>query len=96
MRYKNEMKLGDAIRAYLKAMGLDRKLKEWQLIHSWEEVLGKTVAASTTDLKIYKQVLFVNLNSSIVRHQLQMMKTSLIDALNRRVGEEVIVNIVFK
>ncbi len=96
MRYKNEMKLGDAIRAYLNAMGLDKKLKERQLINSWEDVLGKTVSNATVDLKIYNQVLFVSLNSSIVRHQLQMMKKALIDALNDKVGEKIINNIVFK
>ncbi len=96
MKYKNEMKLGDAIRVYLKAMGLDKKLKERQLINSWEEILGKSVASVTVDLKIYNQVLFVSLNSSIVRHQLQMMKTALVEALNNKVGEKIITNIVFK
>lgn len=93
---KNEMTLGEAIRAYLKAMGLDKKLKEKALINSWEEILGKGVANATKGLYIQNQVLFVQLNSSIVRHQLQMMKSGIIDALNKKAEEKLIRDIVFK
>lgn len=96
MRYKNEMKLGDAIRAYLKALGFDKKLKEREIINSWEEIMGKSVSDATDRLSIYNEVLFIYLNSSIVRHELQMMKGALIEALNKKVGERIIKNIVLK
>ncbi len=96
MYSKNEMTLGEAIRAYLKAMGLDKKLKERNLINSWEEIMGKAVARATNDIALHNQVLFVRLNSSVVRHQLQMMKSGIIDALNRKAGEKLVNDIVFK
>ena len=96
MYKKNEMTLGEAIRAYLKAMGLDKKLKERELVNSWEEIMGKSVAKATDKIVLYKQVLFVQLNSSVVRHQLQMMKSGIIDALNRKAGEILVRDIVFK
>lgn len=96
MYKKNEMTLGEAIRAYLKAMGLDKKLKEKALINSWEEVLGKGVSNATSSMYIKNQVLFVQLNSSVVRHQLQMMKSGIVDALNKKAGEILIRDIVFR
>ena len=96
MRKNNETKLGDAIRAYLKAMGLDRKLKENQLINSWESTLGKAVANSTEKMYINNRVLFVQLNSSLIRQELLMMKTALIARLNQNVGEQIIVDIVLR
>jgi predicted nucleic acid-binding Zn ribbon protein len=96
MYSKNEMTLGEAIRAYLKAMGLDRKLKERNLINSWEEIMGKSVANATNKIVLHKQILFVQLNSSVVRHQLQMMKSGIVDALNRKAGEKLVNDIVFK
>jgi predicted nucleic acid-binding Zn ribbon protein len=93
---KNEMSLGEAIRAYLKAMGLDKKLKEISFINSWEEVLGKSVSRVTSNIYLQNQILFVELNSSVVRHQLQMMKSGIIDALNKKAGEVMIKDIVFK
>jgi len=38
----------------------------------------------------------MQLNSTIVRHQLQMMKAGIIDALNRKAGEILVTKIVFK
>ncbi|MDF1551088.1 MAG: DUF721 domain-containing protein [Bacteroidales bacterium] len=96
MYKKNEMTLGEAIRAYLKAMGLDKKLKEKALINSWEEVLGKGVSNATSSMYIKNQILFVQLNSSVVRHQLQMMKSGIVDALNKKAGEILIRDIVFR
>lgn len=96
MRKKNETTLGDAIKAYLKAMGLERKLKEHQLINSWEDTLGKAVAASTEKMYINNRVLFVQLNSSIIRQELQMMKTALIARLNQNAGENLISDIVLR
>jgi len=96
MRKKNEMPLGDAIKAYLKVMGLDRKLKEKQLINSWEDTLGKAVANSTQNMYINSRVLFVQLSSSIIRQEIQMMKTALIARLNQNVGEQIITDIVLR
>ncbi len=96
MRKNIETTLGEAIKAYLKAMGLDRKLKENQLVNSWEETLGKAVANSTERMYINNRVLFVQLNSSIIRQELQMMKTALIARLNQNVGEQIISDIVFR
>jgi len=96
MKQKNEMSLGDAIKAYLKAMGLERKMLEHRLINSWEETLGKSVAASTGNLYIYKGVLFVELRSALIRQELMMMKTALIERLNQNVGEKIITDIVFR
>ncbi|RLD71091.1 MAG: DUF721 domain-containing protein [Bacteroidetes bacterium] len=96
MRKKNETTLGDAIKAYLKAMGLDRKLRENQLINSWEDTLGKAVANSTERMYIDNKVLFVQLNSSIIRQELLMMKTALVARLNQNVGEQVITDIVLR
>jgi len=93
---KNEMSLGEAIRAYLKAMGLDKKLKEKALINSWEEILGIGIAKATAGIYLQNQTLFVQLNSSVVRHQLQMMKSGIIDALNKKAGEVLVKDIVFR
>ena len=78
MRKSNATTLGQAIRAYLKAMGLDQKLKERSLISSWEETLGKNVANATRNIYISNQKLFVELDSSIIRNELFMMKSSIL------------------
>jgi predicted nucleic acid-binding Zn ribbon protein len=96
MRKSNTQPLGDVLRDYLRAMGMDKKLLEIRLIDGWPHVVGMAIAKKTTNLYINKRVLFVYLNSSVAKHQLTMIRDGLVKALNDRVGENLIDEIVFK
>ncbi len=96
MRKKNSQKIGDVIQEYLKALKIDDKLKEVQLIKSWDDIVGKTIARSTNNIYIKNRKLFVNLNSSIIRNELFMLREGLLKALNDKVGEKIIDEIILK
>ena len=96
MRKKNTQKIDDVIKEYLKALKIDDKLKEVNLIKSWDEVVGKTIARSTKDIFIKDRKLFVKLNSSVIRNELFMLRDGLKKALNDRAGEELIDEIILK
>lgn len=82
--------MGDAIRAYLKAMKLEKPLKERELVYSWETLLGKTVARATKDIRIRDGILQVTLTSSVIRNELHMLKDEIIRKLNEAAGEELV------
>jgi len=96
MRKKNTQKIDEVIHEYLKALKIDDKLKEVHLIRSWEDVVGKTIARSTKDIYIKNRKLFVVLNSSVIRNELFMLREGLKKALNDKVGEAVIDEIILK
>ncbi|MCK4664797.1 MAG: DUF721 domain-containing protein [Bacteroidales bacterium] len=96
MRRTNTQTLGEAIKEYLKAMKIDDKMKEVQLISSWEEIIGKTVARSTREIYIKKGKLFLHINSSVIRNELLMIKDSLLKAMNERAGKNIIDDIIIR
>lgn len=96
MRKKNIQKIEDVIKEYLKALKIDDKLKEVKLIKSWDDVVGKTIAHSTSNIYIRNRKLFVSLNSSIIRNELFMLREGLVKALNDRAGEKVIDEIILR
>jgi hypothetical protein len=96
MRKNNTELLSDVIRQVLKAQKLDVHLYEKMLIEAWPVVLGDNLVKYTTDLVIRKKVLYVSLSSSVLRHDLSLSKTQIMQSLNKQVGTEVIVDIVFK
>jgi len=71
-------------------------LAETRLIQSWEELLGKSVTRLTKGLYVKNRVLFVSLNSSVVRSELTMIKKDLLIRLNEKAGKCVIDDIVLK
>lgn len=96
MRKKNTQKLDEVIQEYLKALKIDDKIKEVRLIRSWDEMVGKTIARSTKEIYIKNRKLFVQLNSSVIRNELFMIRDGLKNALNDQAGESVIDEIILK
>lgn len=96
LRHCKASPLSEFVQLYIKQMGLERKMKEMHLINSWPEIAGKTIASRTKSIYFKNSVLFVELNSSVVRNELNMIRHGLVDALNRNAGEEIVTDIVFR
>jgi len=93
---QNEKPLKDVIREFLSHYKLENKLNEITLLEKWEEVVGKMIARHTTKIKIEKRVLYVEVDSSIVRSELSMIKTAIIERLNSYLKKPLIDKIVLK
>ncbi len=96
MRRSKTISLGEAINDYIKEMNLDRGLSEIHLLNSWEEIVGKAISSRTKKIYIKDQVLFVYLDSSVVRNELLMLRESLRNKLNEKAGGQIIKDIVLK
>lgn len=94
-RNSDDKPLGDIIEKLMKAYGLENKMKELDVIDAWEDLMGKAVAARTKTLKINQKTLFVVMDSSVMREELQHGKQIIIDRLNKFAGFEIINNIYF-
>jgi hypothetical protein len=96
MRRKETQKISDILKEFTKGGNFDQKLQETRLIESWGVMLGPMIEHSTRKIFISNRVLFVYLESPVIRHELFMMRTQIQEALNKSVGENVIDNIVFR
>ena len=96
MRKKNTQKIDEVVREYLKSLNIDHKLKEVELIKAWDDIVGKTIARSTQKIAVHNRVLYVQLNSSIIRNELYMLREGLKKSLNDKVGESIIDQIILK
>lgn len=96
MRRSKTISLAEAVRDYIKEMNLGDKLSEVSVINSWEETVGKAISSRTTKIYIKDHVLYVYLNSSVVRNELLMLREVLREKLNQKAGSEVIKEIVLR
>ncbi len=95
-REGNDFSLKEVIQQFKKAYGIERKLDEAELMNSWDGIVGKTIVKHTSNLSIKNEVLFVSIDSSVIRNELMMSKSKLLNALNNTVGKKVIKDIVFR
>jgi predicted nucleic acid-binding Zn ribbon protein len=96
MRKSNTQPLGDVLREYVRSMNFERKLKEVDVVASWEALLGKTIAHYTRNIYLSRKILYVELTSSVVKNELTMMREEIRKRLNEEAGEEMVEKIVFK
>ncbi len=71
------------------------KLGEAEVFARWAELVGNTVAQQAEPERLEKGRLVVRVKTSTWRHQLLFMRRDLIVAINGRIGQKVIREIVF-
>lgn len=94
-RTSNEAPLKDVIDRWLKAYGLDGKMKEMDVINSWEEMMGKAVAHRTKEIKIRNRTLYLKMDSSVMRDELSHGKQVIVQRVNEKAGFEIINDVWF-
>lgn len=95
MSRTNDKTLKEALEQMLKAYRLKGKYDETFAISSWEAVVGKAVANRTKEIYIRDRKLFVRIESSVVKNELVMMRSKILEGLNEKTGAEVVTDIVF-
>ena len=73
-----------------------QKILEIRIQRAWGEILGPMIMRSTQNMYIKNRVLYVFLNSSVLRSELILSRQRLLKSLNDYAGAEVIRDIVIR
>ncbi|MCF6170754.1 MAG: DUF721 domain-containing protein [Bacteroidales bacterium] len=96
MKRESEFTLKEVIGELLKAYRWGSKLDEAKLVESWEKVVGGIIGKHTVNMAVKNKILYVKLNSSVLRSELHMAKSKIILSLNKEAGKEVITDMVLR
>ncbi|MCE3296264.1 MAG: hypothetical protein K0R65_1978 [Crocinitomicaceae bacterium] len=94
-RTSNGTSLGDAITQIMKAYRLDGKLKEIEILSKWDELMGRAVSLRTKNIRIQNKILYLELDSSVMRDELLNGKSIIIQRINKEAGFEMIRDVWF-
>lgn len=94
IRRTNTEPLKNGIRRYLDSIGATQKIKEIKLKNSWLEIMPTNIIQATEGTYIKNSKLHVKLSNSIVKHEILMRKTSIIEKLNKQANENIINDII--
>jgi len=94
-RESNELPLKDIVDKLMKAYSLDKKMKELDVVAAWSELMGHAVAHRTKDIHIKNKMLYLSIDSSVMREQLLIGKSIIIKRVNDFAGFEVISDVWF-
>jgi hypothetical protein len=94
-RSSEEEPLKELIDKFLKAYSLEGKMKEYDIIAAWPELMGPAVAHRTTEIHIKHQTLYLKIDSSVMREELLNGKKIIIERVNKEAKCQLINDIWF-
>lgn len=95
MRKTNDKPLKEAIEQMLQVYKLKRKFDESAIIAHWPELVGKSVANRTKELFIHDKKLFLRVESSVIKNELMMIRSQIIEKINAEAKGKLIEEIIF-
>ncbi|GAC1307674.1 MAG: DUF721 domain-containing protein [Mucilaginibacter sp.] len=95
MRKANDKSLKEAIEQMMQVYKIKRKYDETGVIANWPDLVGKSVANRTKELFIHDKKLFLRIESSVIKNELMMMRTQIIDKINEDAKGVLVDEIVF-
>jgi predicted nucleic acid-binding Zn ribbon protein len=96
MRKSNTHPIKSVLREYIEAIGHRRKLKEVSVLSNWKQLMGPVISNHTKNIYIKNKVLYVHVDSSVLRNELMMQRENIIHHLNEHTGESTVEKIVFR
>ncbi|MGC9332040.1 MAG: DUF721 domain-containing protein [Bacteroidales bacterium] len=96
MQRQKTRQLSDIIRDIKSQYNLNRDLDKLHIKKSWADIVGNNAARHTDKMYFRGSVLYVHLNSPVLRYELSGQRKLLQKRLNEVVGYDLISNVVFK
>ncbi len=95
MRKANDKSIKEALEQMLKVYKIKRRFDETAVVAHWPEIVGKAVANRTRELYISNKKLFIRIESSVIKNELMLMRTQIIQKINEEAGDVLVEEIIF-
>lgn len=93
MKRTDAQTLDSVLAEWIRENGLEKPLLEHRVVEQWGEILGKTIARYSRDIKIKDGMLRVRITNAALRQELFEQRFRLIQKLNDAVGGDVVKDI---
>jgi hypothetical protein len=91
-----EYSIGDAIDKFLEQSRIRGSIQALQIGDVWEDIMGKTIARYTEEIKIINDTLFITTHVAPLKQELIFQKEKIKLRVNEALGKKVIKEIVVK
>jgi len=90
----SEYSIGEAIKKFLEQSQIRNGIQALQIEEVWEQIMGKTIARYTEQLRIINDTLFITTQVAPLKQELIFQKEKIIQRVNEALGQKVISKIV--
>lgn len=95
-RHSENISIGDALKEFIDGNRLQKGLDKVNVKEAWNSVMGNAIVKYTTDIKLDRDTLFVQLSSSVLREELSYGKEKIIALLNEELKKDLVLKLVLR
>lgn len=95
-RLNDDYSISDVMKEFIKSNKLEKGLDEVQVKELWLSLMGTTIANYTTQVDFYRNILYVTLNSAVLKQELLLGKHKIIELFNKELGKELVKDLIFR
>ena len=95
-RKRGPVSAGAALQDLVKELGIGRTLAEYDVLTSWEKLVGEQIAKVTTPQRFDNGVLFISVATAPWRAELSLRRREITERVNARIGKKIVREIRFR
>ncbi len=95
-KHNNETTLKEALKAMIDHYRLKGKLNQNRIKSLWTQLMGPSISGYTKDIRLYKNKLFITIDSASLRQELSYGREKIKKMLNEELGEEYIEEVIIR
>lgn len=95
-RHNEHISIAEALKEFVETNKLETGLNKVNVAEAWAKLMGNGVNNYTTAVKLERDTLYIQLNSSALREELSYGKEKIIKLLNDELGKEIIKKLVLR
>lgn len=88
--------IGEILNQFLKINQLENHVFGEKIAEMWQEVLGDKITIATQRIFLQNGLLFVELKSSAMKHEIMMKRTMIATKLNEKLGKDIIKQVIIR
>lgn len=95
-RKAEEASLKEVLEKMIEVYKWKGKLHQTRIKSLWHEMMGPAISRHTTELKVYRKKLFVQIDSAALRQELAMGREKIRKNINREIGEDYLQEVIIR
>lgn len=96
VRETKEKNIKDVLKDFFDYYHIDANLSEEEIIAAWREITGELINKLTTKIFVENNNLYVKVNSPALKHELMMVRTSVLEKIKEKLPNCGLMNIYIK
>ena len=95
-RHNDHMSIAEALKEFVQTNKLETGLDKVNVIEAWANVMGNGVNKYTSSVQLERDILYVQISSSVLREELSYGKEKIITMINEALGKPIINKLVLR